>query len=93
MWFREDVARILASAHDTMMSSLAAVASADAEMAQAYRRGFVDALRAVAIAFGLGASGERGAAPAGRATDVLDIEVSQPTAPERGLTRWGSGKR
>jgi hypothetical protein len=55
LWFREDVARILASAYETMQSSADAVPSASPETAETYQRGFGDALRAVAVAFGVAA--------------------------------------
>ena len=48
LWFREDVARILAATQETMQASQAAsVVNED------YQQGFVDALRAVAVAFGV----------------------------------------
>jgi hypothetical protein len=53
LWFREDVARILASTQETMRSTLGAVAAVEPERADAYQDGFADALRAVAIAFGV----------------------------------------
>ncbi|MBN1661959.1 MAG: hypothetical protein JXA93_26430 [Anaerolineae bacterium] len=53
VWFRDDVARILASTHETMAASMRATVPLDAESAEAYQKGFVDALRAVAIAFGV----------------------------------------
>jgi hypothetical protein len=53
LWFRDDVTRILAAAHETMQASTGAVAPLDVEAALAYRRGFVDALRAVGVAFGV----------------------------------------
>ena len=52
MWFREDVMRILVSTHETMQASLRA-SSGGGEGRDAYERGFVDALRVVALAFGL----------------------------------------
>jgi hypothetical protein len=53
LWFREDVARILASTQETMSNSLGAVSPLDPEIASAYRVGFGDALRAVSVAFGV----------------------------------------
>ena len=53
LWFREDVARILASTQETMHNSLGAVPPLDPEKADAYQQGFGDALRAVAVAFGV----------------------------------------
>jgi hypothetical protein len=48
LWFREDVARILASTQETMQASQAATI-----VNEDYQQGFVDALRAVAVAFGV----------------------------------------
>lgn len=48
LWFREDVARILAATHRTMQAAQAA-GSAN----PAYQQGFIDALSAVAAAFGI----------------------------------------
>jgi hypothetical protein len=56
LWFREDVARILASTQETMHTSLQAVPALDPEMAATYEQGFADALRSVAIAFGVSAN-------------------------------------
>lgn len=53
LWFQEDVARILASVHETMLASTEAVSAASAEGSSAYRQGFQDSLRAVAVAFGV----------------------------------------
>jgi hypothetical protein len=55
LWFREDVVRILAATHETMRASTGAQPALDSELADAYQRGFVDALRAVGIAFGVAA--------------------------------------
>ncbi len=53
MWFREDVTRILASTLEVMRNSARSVAPLDVEAATTYQRGFVDALLAVAVAFGV----------------------------------------
>lgn len=53
VWFADDVTRILASAHETLTASLRGAPPLDVEMAEVYQQGFVDALRAVAIAFGV----------------------------------------
>jgi hypothetical protein len=53
LWFGEDVARILASTQETMRSAMGGVGGVEAERAVAYGEGFADALRAVAIAFGV----------------------------------------
>lgn len=47
LWFREDVARILASTQAAMQAGQAA-----GGVNPDYQQGFVDALRAVAVAFG-----------------------------------------
>lgn len=54
VWFRQDVARILASTQETLGRARDAVPALDAERASAYEQGFEDALRVVAVAFGLG---------------------------------------
>jgi len=53
LWFREDCQRILASVLEVQRNSARAVTPLDAEAATAYQRGFVDALMAVAVAFGI----------------------------------------
>jgi hypothetical protein len=53
MWFREDCQRILASVLEVQRNSARSVAALDDEYATAYRQGFVDALCAVAVAFGI----------------------------------------
>ncbi len=55
LWFRDDVMRILASAHETMQACTGAVGPISPELSETYRQGFVDALRAIAIAFGVAA--------------------------------------
>ncbi len=52
MWFRDDVQRILASVLEVQRNS-ARITPLDTEYATAYQRGFVDALQAVAVGFGL----------------------------------------
>ena len=53
MWFREDVTRILASTLEVQRNAARAMPALDGEFAAAYQRGFFDALRAVAVGFGL----------------------------------------
>jgi hypothetical protein len=53
LWFRQDVARILAATWQTMQATKGAVAMSDDRMVGAYQRGFEDALRSVGVAFGL----------------------------------------
>ncbi len=65
LWFRQDVARILAATWETMQATAegtwrGTVTAAEDQIARAYERGFEDALRAVGVAFGLSA-GESGA--------------------------------
>jgi hypothetical protein len=55
LWFREDVARILASTDETMRASTAGWSHVSPRLATAYQQGFADALRAVGIAFGVAA--------------------------------------
>ena len=57
LWFPQDVARALASIYGTMAASLRASAPLDVETAEAYRQGFVDALDALGVAFGVAAPG------------------------------------
>ena len=53
LWFREDVARIIGATFAAMEASAGSVAPADVAHAAAYRQGFEDALRAVAVGFGV----------------------------------------
>jgi hypothetical protein len=55
LWFPDDVKRILASTHETMAASMRAAPPLNPETAEAYQQGFIDALRAVAVAFGVAA--------------------------------------
>ncbi|MBN1658278.1 MAG: hypothetical protein JXA93_07755 [Anaerolineae bacterium] len=60
VWFREDVARILASTQETMAATRGGAPALDPDRADAYQQGFTDALRVVAVAFGLVAPGLSG---------------------------------
>ena len=53
IWYREDCQRILASVLESHRSALAAAPALDTEHAAAYQRGFTDAMRAVAVGFGI----------------------------------------
>lgn len=53
LWLREDVQRILASVLETQRNAALAMPALDTEAAFAYQRGFVDALKAVAVGFGI----------------------------------------
>jgi hypothetical protein len=80
LWFREDVARILAATQETMRALTEAVAPAGAEgqgSAAAYQQGFGDALRAVGVAFGL-------AGP---------MDIAGPPVPRLDGPAWKSGRR
>ena len=59
LWFRQDVARILASAQEASGNSLGAVPALDPDLAEAYQAGFADALRSVGIAFGISPAAKR----------------------------------
>ena len=72
VWFRQDIARILASTQETLAQAQGAVPPLDPEQAGAYQQGFADALQSVAVAFGLSAtSGVPG---------VIDARPSWPVA-------------
>ncbi|MBN1136275.1 MAG: hypothetical protein JXM73_06805 [Anaerolineae bacterium] len=73
VWFAQDVARILAATHEAMAASMRATAPLDTETAEAYRTGFVDALRAVAIAFGVAVPMRESS----RARNVVDAQARQ----------------
>ena len=63
LWWREDVVRILASTQETMLA-----AQAMAVVNEDYQQGFMDALRSVAVAFGVAypsATTQRKSLPAG----------------------------
>jgi hypothetical protein len=55
LWFREDVARILASTKEGMRAVMGSASPLDPELAEAYRKGFSDALQTVGVAFGVSA--------------------------------------
>ena len=76
LWFREDVARILASTHEAMAAPTSALPAADAERAAAYRQGYADALRAVGIAFWVAAPRRSGDGQS-RPMRMIDVEVQQ----------------
>ncbi|MBN1139922.1 MAG: hypothetical protein JXM73_25350 [Anaerolineae bacterium] len=53
LWFRDDVLRILAGTMEGVSNGLDANPAVDAEYAAAYRQGFTDAVKTVAVSFGL----------------------------------------
>jgi hypothetical protein len=83
LWFREDVTRILASAHETMRASTGPWSSVSPKLAATYQQGFVDALRAVGIAFGVAAPGSP--RQVGQPQSVQTIEA------ESHSTQWDRG--
>ena len=85
LWFREDVARILASAHETMRASTAGWSHVSPRLATAYQQGFVDALRAVGIAFGVAAPAPPGPGRPSESMQIVDGEDH--------YTRWNQGGR
>jgi hypothetical protein len=72
LWFREDVARILASTHETMRAAMGATVPLDVESAETYQQGFADALKAVAVAFGVAVPGEPRLPRLTRALPIVD---------------------
>lgn len=83
LWFREDVTRILASTHETMRASTAGWSHVSPRLATAYQQGFVDALRAVGIAFGVATP----AAP----RQVRPSQGAPIVEAEGHYTRWDQG--
>ena len=71
LWFQDDVARILASTYEAMQASTGGNPGGGAEL-ETYRQGFADALRAVAVAFGV-------AAPAAGPEASRDARLLAPT--------------
>jgi hypothetical protein len=93
LWFREDVARILLSVHETMRASLGAVASARTDVADAYQQGFADALQTVGIAFGVAVPGALGHSRSSGNTCIVDHELSQLSVPAGGSQDQSIGSR
>lgn len=82
LWFREDVSRILASAYEAMQASTEAVDPQYPEVATIYRQGFVDALRTMAVAFGVSAP----------SSAEMEPEVRRPAPSNRPVRRLGQGE-
>jgi hypothetical protein len=74
LWFREDVARILASSHETMQASTAGWSHVSPRLATAYQQGFGDALRAVGIAFGVAMPASPKPGRPSRGAQVVEVE-------------------
>lgn len=53
VWFQTDVARLLAATQEAMTATMNATATRDLDQTEAYGQGFNDAIRAVAVAFGV----------------------------------------
>jgi hypothetical protein len=84
VWFVQDVARILAATQQTMSATMEATPALDQAQAAAYTQGFSDAIRAVAVAFGVAvpaSTGDNG--PRGGGVRVIDAE------PARLRDGWG----
>jgi hypothetical protein len=92
LWFQEDVSRILASAHETMRASARALPPLDPELSETYRQGFLDALRAIAIAFGVAVPSEPGSIVPGRSIHVVDAEIGQSSAGGWDCARRNGGR-
>ena len=93
LWFREDIVRILASTQETMRNSIAASPPLDSMVADSYRDGFDDALRSVAVAFGI-------CAPSSLTTDgrvtthVVQVEAGhEPPASGFATRVWSDNGR
>lgn len=76
VWFHDDVRRILAATHETMRTAMAAAPPLDPEAAAAYQQGFGDAVRAMAIAFGVRPGS--GASPSDWRALVSRVQPSWP---------------
>jgi hypothetical protein len=92
LWFREDVSRILASTHEAMSASARALPSLDPELGETYRQGFLDALRAIAIAFGVVVSSEPGSILPVRSMHFVDAEIGQSSAGGGQCGRWNGDR-
>ena len=77
LWFQPDIVRILASVHETMASTASAVGR-QSELQAAYRQGFTDALRALALAFGVSTPSSSSARPM-----VVDGDAEWLASPSR----------
>jgi hypothetical protein len=83
LWFQQDVARILASVQETMAATMNAAPALDPAQAETYRTGFSDAIRTVAVAFGVAAPallGGNGNRP------TRSVQVNDPDFPQ--LQGW-----
>jgi hypothetical protein len=75
LWFSQDVARILAATYEAMHASQAA-----SLVNEDYQLGFRDALRSVAVAFGVAAPSSLGTLPPGSGPRAQVFEYTD---------RWG----
>jgi hypothetical protein len=95
LWFREDIVRILASTQETMRSSISASQPLDVAVAESYRDGFDDALRSVAVAFGICAptpQGTRGRGASGVPPDQADVLLAADRASSRAWSALSRGR-
>lgn len=91
LWFREDIARILAATAETLGSTLNAVSPLSPDDATAYQQGFEDALRAVGIAFGVGVppAPSRPSRRANGSSGLRLIEAETVRSGRYGGREWG----
>ena len=95
LWFRDDISRILAATHETFRASAAfrcdsapAPDPLAAGATLAYQQGFSDALRALALAFGVGSPAPRACAHAACETARFTlVDGSASRTPGQPLTR------
>jgi hypothetical protein len=92
LWFREDISRILASTHETMRASVGALPALDPELSETYRQGFLDALRAIAIAFGVVVPSEPGFVLPARSVHFVEAEIGRSSTPGGDCTRRNGGR-
>ena len=93
LWFREDVVRILASTQETMRNSIAASPPLDTMVADSYRDGFDDALRSVAVAFGICAPSSLAAHGRGTTRALQEEAGREPRARGFATRAWSDNGR
>jgi hypothetical protein len=95
LWFQQDVARILASTQAAMAAAMRATMDAtpplDAQVAESYRQGFGDALRAIAVAFGVAVPGDLGSWQPACTTRIVDAQAWRGDKDENGQSRRNGG--
>jgi hypothetical protein len=93
LWFRDDISRVLASTHETFRASAAfrsdsapALDPLAAETVLAYQQGVCDALRAIALAFGVCSQASRAGALAVGEDHRFSLQHAPATSPAGWLT-------